>query len=438
MLFITDADYAVVITAMLVVVVFEVEQELEDDDSTVTQIYIRGWKVDVPMMEVFQECWPAMPRLQAVHLWNTGLTADTLALLASFLPLCRRLCTLVLDANTLTGASVSALVREDSLLENLSLRFCGITDAEASALGRALSTNNLAHDLPLLTLNLSNNHIGDLGASHIAEGLRMNRSLLTLNLASNRIGDEGVAKLSAALSQFPLSHKQVVERRQLLSKKAEKENVLPIYQSLPKYSVSLISERSSTTSYTQDKEKKDTSKRVKTKVKLGSKTIRRRSTKLDTAQQTRQKIRKISNETRPRSRSRPSGKSKMLEGGALRYLEEYETSPLTDICHFRGGELWVTGNRTLVSLNLSRNRIGERGFRALLGAVECQQLPIHDCRQTTSGLKRLLVHCNDVPDSHASVVKINRYMQLKDPFFRSSNLDLSKLYITPCGIPVSF
>ena len=130
--------------------------------------------------------------------------------------------------------------------------------------------------------------------------------------------------------------------------------------------------------------------------------------------------------------------SRTAEEDAPKLLEDYEKSPLTDVCSLHDGQLWLIGNRTLISLNLSRNRIGELGFRALLEAVEYQLKPIHGSRQATTGLKRLVLHRNAAPDNDDSVRKINRYMQLKDPFFRSPNVNLSKHNITPCSIPVIF
>jgi len=47
----------------------------------------------------------------------------------------------------------------------------------------------------------------------------MNRTLLTLGLAGNEIGDSGTKALAEALSRFPLTHEEVVERRRLQSEK---------------------------------------------------------------------------------------------------------------------------------------------------------------------------------------------------------------------------
>ena len=46
-------------------------------------------------------------------------------------------------------------------------------------------------------------------------------------------------------------------------------------------------------------------------------------------------------------------------------LLSLDTHPLLDVCHYRDGQIWLLGNRSLVSLNLSRNYIGEPGLSQL-------------------------------------------------------------------------
>ena len=182
-----------------------------DDSSTVTEIFVRGWRVDESMMDVFQQCCPLLNFLHVLYLWNVGLTPETVDMLASFLPLCRQLTSLTLDANPLGDSNVSRLISGDSQLENLSLRFCELNDINAYGIGSALGTTKHTNKI-LKILNMSNNKIGDTGAIHIANGLKTNRTLLNLNMANNQIGDKGGAALAATLSQFTLNHEQVRSR----------------------------------------------------------------------------------------------------------------------------------------------------------------------------------------------------------------------------------
>lgn len=50
-----------------------------------------------------------------------------------------------------------------------------------------------------------------------SKGLRFNRTLLSLNLGSNFISDDGVRCIADVLSTFPLTHDEIVTRRQLKS-----------------------------------------------------------------------------------------------------------------------------------------------------------------------------------------------------------------------------
>jgi len=69
------------------------------EQAAVTDVYIRGWKVDDVMMAVLADCLPAVTSLHTLDLWNVGLTDVTLARLATAVARCRTLRTLVLDAN---------------------------------------------------------------------------------------------------------------------------------------------------------------------------------------------------------------------------------------------------------------------------------------------------------------------------------------------------
>jgi len=73
------------------------------EQAAVSEVYIRGWKVDDVMMGILAVCFPAVTSLHTVDLWNAGLSDVTLAQLADVLPRCRALRTLVLDANSVSS-----------------------------------------------------------------------------------------------------------------------------------------------------------------------------------------------------------------------------------------------------------------------------------------------------------------------------------------------
>ncbi|XP_073078038.1 leucine-rich repeat-containing protein 71 isoform X2 [Manis javanica] len=246
--------------------------ELESDEKSVKEIYIRGWRVEERMLGIFSKCLPPLSQLQAINLWKVGLTDKTLTTFIALLPLCSSslsgasgsqisptLRKVSLEGNPLPEQSYHKLMAPESTLRpdgppptpmlcsprfcptpgprvlsgpsfslplpriaHLSLRNNNIDDRGAQLLGQALSTLHSCNRT-LVSLNLGFNHIGDEGAGYIADGLRLNRSLLWLSLAHNRIQDKGALKLAEVLRPFELTHTEVVERRRLLLEKGTPE-----------------------------------------------------------------------------------------------------------------------------------------------------------------------------------------------------------------------
>ena len=217
----------------------QIELESADSPESCVEIFTRGFRVDVGIMNIFKQTWPTLEKLHTVNLWNSGLTKEMIEALASFLPRCPRLKNLVLDGNAVpeqnfhvlinnsiptipaagsaagSGGSGGSTSVEDSVLEKLSLRHCEIDDIGAERLGQALGGLQKQNSV-LVSLDLGGNAITDIGAGAIAKGLRMNRALLSISLSCNRIGDAGAIELARVISQFPLQHVEIVQRRRLL------------------------------------------------------------------------------------------------------------------------------------------------------------------------------------------------------------------------------
>ncbi|XP_019622541.1 PREDICTED: leucine-rich repeat-containing protein 71-like [Branchiostoma belcheri] len=172
----------------------QVELEKPEDKKSMTEIYIRGWKVDQRYMDVFRLCLPAADKLHTIDLWNVGLTDNTLAQFSAVASQCLNLRTVKLDGNPVPGEGFHQLIGEDSMIVSMSLRSCKISDKGALLIGKALSTVKTRNQ-SLCVLNLNSNLITDVGACHLSNGLRMNRTLLILSVANNAIGDEGAKQL---------------------------------------------------------------------------------------------------------------------------------------------------------------------------------------------------------------------------------------------------
>ncbi|XP_055648385.1 leucine-rich repeat-containing protein 71-like [Falco peregrinus] len=193
----------------------QVEREPQDPRST-RAVFLRGWKMEEPMLGVLSQCLPTLAGLQAVHLWKVGLSERLLPVLLALLARCPRLRTLSLEGNPLPTPAFHTLMGSDSPLVHLSLRNNRIGDEDAQLIGKGLSTLSPS-GRSLASLILSFNRISDLGAAYIARGLRLNRSLLFLSLENNDIGDVGPPGwLRWVLAPFALTHDEVVERRRLL------------------------------------------------------------------------------------------------------------------------------------------------------------------------------------------------------------------------------
>ncbi|XP_070537409.1 leucine-rich repeat-containing protein 71-like isoform X35 [Ptychodera flava] len=404
----------------------QVEMENEDKPATVTEIYIRGWKVDDTMMGVLKQCLPTIEKLHTLYFWNTGLTEKTIAELASFLPQCSNLKNLTLDGNPVLEENFALLIGDDSLLANVSFRNNHITDKGAEMIGKALSTAKSCNK-NLISLNLSYNKITDIGATHIANGLRMNRVVLSLSLASNQISDTGAKKLGEVLSRFPLTHEETVERRKLIREKGSPDRKSPSPPSRGRAeSKDRPGSKGSGTVLDKTDKKRDKSSKKKDakKEKEEDKTVKGGAKKDD-------KWKKDT--TRHGSKAEMQGtktaKGKKTVGGKDKkgaLLPESETpdvveaiNPLMDSVENIDGQLWIPGNRALINLNLSRNQISEGGFKALLLGVQYQMtLNSLQPNPALKGLMRISLNKNAISPSNDAVSKLQELMTTRDPFYK--------------------
>nr|XP_022305850.1 leucine-rich repeat-containing protein 71-like isoform X7 [Crassostrea virginica] len=427
----------------------QVEMENYDKPETVTEIYIRGWKIDDIMMNTLKQCWSVMEKLHTINLWNVGLNGETLSIMASTLPSIVNLRTLILDGNVVTEENWHELITDESPVQNLSLRHCGMTDKGAKSIGEALGTVKRTNT-KLVTLNLAGNQISDQGAIDIANGLRMNRTLMSLSLASNQIGDKGAIKLGEVLSRFPLSHEEVVERRKQKSSMGSPDrNKSPPPSRRADSKDRPGSVRSSSQHDKSDKSKQKQSAKTKKDAGKGGKEAPKEEEKHDKSKGKKddkaaakkeggtssRKAEEESRKTQHRgsiskaslvadTKNAAKGKSKGKDKGKPSQAEPEDMgdssfiNPLTDEADFIDGQLWVPGNRLLINLNLSRNQINEQGMAAILKAMQYQTTLALGSKSGGTGLMRICVFKNKISSDHDIVRKINDIMLPKDPFYK--------------------
>ncbi|XP_078666653.1 leucine-rich repeat-containing protein 71-like isoform X3 [Branchiostoma floridae x Branchiostoma belcheri] len=393
----------------------QVELEKPEDKKSMTEIYIRGWKVDQRYMDVFRLCLPAADKLHTIDLWNVGLTDNTLAQFSAVASQCLNLRTVKLDGNPVPGEGFHQLIGEDSMIVSMSLRSCKISDKGALLIGKALSTVKTRNQ-SLCVLNLNSNLITDVGACHLSNGLRMNRTLLILSVANNAIGDEGAKQLGEVLSRFALTHEEVVERRKLISEKGTPDiRISPI----PKRSESRDRPMSQSSRSQLDKSVAKSGRSSSKAKKKDDKGKGKDDKKKDARGASKESVAKTT-----KGKGRQSGGKKGPAAGTI--TTEPETpevqeiiNPLLEEAESLNGELFIPGNRVLINLNVSRNKIGEAGLKALLKGIQYQiTLTTLGSRSGGTGLMRLSLQKNGFPPDHELYTKIQELMVTRDPLYK--------------------
>ncbi|KAA0185854.1 putative leucine rich repeat-containing [Fasciolopsis buskii] len=199
--------------------------ENSDKPDTMTEVHIKGqpilsyprWKIGDTLLQILINCLTITSKLHTINLWRVGLTDEQVLQLANFLAENNTVKKLHIDGNEpLLEDTLAQLIQEGGSVTKLRFRHCHLGSVEARQMASRLGTMNTTNT-KLLSLDLSGNQIGDEGALSFAQALRTNRTLLTLSLAQNNIGDVGCQALASVLSQFFLTHEEIVHRRILQS-----------------------------------------------------------------------------------------------------------------------------------------------------------------------------------------------------------------------------
>ena len=97
-------------------------------------------------------------------------------------------------------------------------------------------------------------------------------------------------------------------------------------------------------------------------------------------------------------------------------------NPLLDtVERLDNGVIMLVGNRTLISLSLAGNDMGEEGIKALTLAVGYQMSlsQFHSSANPGNmGLMRLVVHKNHLSSDSEAIQKLSTIMSTKDLFYK--------------------
>ena len=328
--------------------------------------------------------------------------------------------------DVISDVLLSAGLQDDCPVLHLSLRYCGITALGAKFIGDSLGSAS-RQNTRLLSLDLAGNHVSDAGATHLAGGLRLNRCLLVLNLAGNAIGDAGATEMATVLSAFELTHDEVVQRRRLQQMARQ---IRPPSRQLS--GTKLIGRGiSQAHPRTRKRGASPAAEHSKTAAKSPSgKTAK--SIKQQPADDSRPKKDKSATTRQKKYGQTGRGLELFDSGYALDQISPSMTDmrltahPLLSVTVLRESTAerpttLVRGNRTLISLNLSRNEIGQAGMTALLDAV----LPLSRDTQA-AGLLRLAVHSNRV----TAAAGLARAVRSTEPRREQSEVDTTARYLS--------
>jgi len=109
----------------------------------------------------------------------------------------------------------------------------------------------------------------------------------------------------------------------------------------------------------------------------------------------------------------------------LRHAALLELSALTDHAEYVNETLWLIGNRTLLSLNLSRNELSDQGLGFFLLALQYQKtfMELHKIQPTQgTGLLRLVVsHNKFTSQSESNSFKLYELLKQRDPLSKAAS-----------------
>ncbi|XP_031552740.1 leucine-rich repeat-containing protein 71-like [Actinia tenebrosa] len=276
----------------------------------------------------------------------------------------------------------------------------------AKMIGNALTTNK-----SLVTLNLCFNKITCEGAEKLVKGLRMNRTLLSLNLGSNLISDVGASKIAEVISSFSLSHEEIIARRLLISKKTPEDSISPTRSLNAPTGGSKERPASVRSGGHIGKEEKKSREKDKSKKKDGKK-------------QDEKAKKSASNESvKAQAKGKKPAPQKPDKKGAQQTEQEQPEvvefpNPLLEMpLKEKNGEIVIPGNRALININLSRNKIGEIGVEAFLIAVQ-RQIELISIASKPTGLMRLTLTRNVFAPDNGSYQRLMEIMHTRDPYYK--------------------
>lgn len=279
--------------------------------------------------------------------------------------------------------------------------------------------------------------------------------LLNTHLGSNCVTDKGVESISTAISTFPLTDEEVVEHRKFLvaSRLDDKispetdagvdgsvtEETNPPTKQRTRSSNSKSSSKrpdSSSSSSNQKPSKDGGSPNRKSSKESTNKNSYSPSKTKELSGNTKQQKNQPSESTqvagktqklvKQKSSSRLERNNKSASGTAQQQAPEQfkHVDPLQEKTYEVEGHLWIPGNRSLINLNLSRNKITCTGVESLNSAIRYQVDYAQENNSTVGvGLLRLCLEKNGFHAEEPVYCALMALMKIRDPFYKPIEIE---------------
>ncbi|PAA94756.1 hypothetical protein BOX15_Mlig030031g1, partial [Macrostomum lignano] len=417
----------------------QVEMDHPDRQDSVTEVFIKDWKLQAPMLLTLGRCFEKLQKLHSINLWRVAADAsivDTLAKLLGRLPALR---SLSLESNgPVADEEVYAeLIRVESNLTKLRLRFNQLSDKAVSAM--AIQLDGL-RETPskLVSLDLSSNCIGDAGVDSLVKSLRTNRTLLHLSLSNNRLTDRSAIALAQVCSRFFLTHEETVQRRRLMSvdfrsgtspDRESRQSRPDSSHATPPPSRKGADRPGSVRSIDKDKDKKSAAAAAKTggkgkkdeKAKPDDKAKGKAASKEDpkakgkAAQASEKDAKAGAKSGKGRgARVKVSTPQPEPEQVEVHFDSEHPLLERAD-ASYAPGHLLVPGNYALALLNLSRNQITDRGVDEWKTAIKYQAAYMAKQKVHGTGMLKLMLQGNPFSTETDNYKALEDALNARDP-----------------------
>ncbi|KAI8437452.1 hypothetical protein MSG28_011775 [Choristoneura fumiferana] len=332
------------------------------------------------VMKVISLCLPFHAMLTKLTIKEKRLNCGILYEIAKFLPF-SNLTDICLDSSYVRQGNYYILLDQTSSLKCLSLSNCNISDIVCREIAERIEFQRPASK-NLLVLNLSYNKITDLGAEALGRSLRTNRRLLHLNLCNNKLSAVGAEHILVHLSKFQLTATEVMEmKRQGIEYFQTKAAV--IEKCLKQIRLNRLPARSEAS--------------------------RRRS--------------QLAKRQTLMGEVKGSSDYENAEMMALGIVGPFEYAFTSQNTVFKDGHRFCIGNFTLCSLNLGYNNLDFFNITKIVDILSYQSSLMHS---RGTGLMRLVIEGNNLPESCTEYTLIKTYLQLVTDHYMPRTHQVSK------------